>query len=170
MIISNVDEKRVSKLNTYLKSRTPGSGPSLPAPSGTDRSITLHPPDSEVVERLLQNLKGEAKKWMDIAIKEIGIPPDHRIAEYAASTDLGPQPTSVPWQSMFVNWVMETAGYPGTHSGLGRSWLKWGKESERQIGAIVVFARPNSPGSVVGFYVEENKDKDEILVLGWQHL
>jgi hypothetical protein len=105
-----VDERRVSKLNAYLESRTPGSGPSLPAPSGTDHKITPHPPDAEVVERLMRNLKGEEKKWMEIAINEISIQPDRRIAEYDASTALGPQPESVPWQSMFVNWVMETAG------------------------------------------------------------
>lgn len=164
-----IDDRRVSQLKTYLASRTPGSGPSLPAPSGatTDRKIVLHPPDPEVMEQLIQNLKGQEKQWMDIAIKEIGVAPPDRIGEYFNTTTLGQQQhsESLPWQSPFVNWVMVTAKYKGTNSALSRSWLNWGKESERRIGAIVIFQRPATATTGVGFYVDENKDKHEIVVL-----
>ena len=64
--------------------------------------------------------------WMPIARDEIGVAEgqgDPRISQYFATATLGPQPSSVPWCSAFVNFCVTRGGATGTNSALARSWL-----------------------------------------------
>jgi uncharacterized protein (TIGR02594 family) len=140
-----------------------------PLPSASNQpSIELHPPDPAFIADLRNKLHGEEKKWMTVALSEIGIPSSDRIHEYNVSTGLENLASSIPWNSQFVNWVMMNAGYTGTHSGLARSWLNWGVQSEEKLGAIVVLARPdNNPArGTVGFFVGTDKDNNLIILGG----
>src|SRR5205823_8238004 len=70
--------------------------------------------------------------WMPIARDEIGVAEgqgDPRISQYFATTTLGPQPSSVPWCSAFVNFCVTRGGASGTNSALARSWLSWGQNA-----------------------------------------
>ena len=60
-----------------------------------------------------------------------------------------------PWCASFTNWVMEQAGYKGTHDAGAQSWASWGEEiSTPRYGAITVCTREASPTKYhVGFYL-----------------
>jgi len=76
------------------------------------------------------------------------------------------------WCSAFVNHVMISSGYTGTHSLAARSWQHWGRNIKKRdrknyFGAIAVFTRPskkNPNAGHVGFYVGETKYS--YLILG----
>jgi uncharacterized protein (TIGR02594 family) len=140
----------------------------MPLPStSTEPSIELHPPDPALIADLRNKLHGEEEKWMTVALSEIGIPSSDRIHEYNVSVGLEDSSSILPWNSQFVNWVMVTAGYTGTHSGLARSWLNWGVPSPEKLGAIVVLSRSDNQPifGTVGFYAGTDKDNN-IIILG----
>jgi uncharacterized protein (TIGR02594 family) len=135
----------------------------LPSAFPGPQVIEPHPPNPQLIESVLGKLQGEEKKWMTIAISEIGVPNEERIREYAASIN---SDDIRIWHGDFVNWVMTTAGYTGTNSGSARSWLTWGLSSTERIGAIVVLARPNDElGGTVGFYLGADGNNN-IITLG----
>jgi uncharacterized protein (TIGR02594 family) len=115
-----------------------------------------------------------AFSWFDIAKNELGIcekagsDDSPRVVEYLRSTSLGAAMASndeTPWCSAFVNFCVEQAGFAGTDSAMARSWLKWGRKTDKPVtGCIAVFARGNPPSGHVAFYVSETND--EIKVLG----
>jgi hypothetical protein len=125
----------------------------LPGPLPGPQVIEPHPPNPQLIESVLGKLQGEEKKWMTIAISEIGVPNEERIREYAAfisSHDI------VIWHSELVNWVMTTAGYTGTNSGSARFWLKW---------VLFLLALMTKRGGTVGFYLGADKNNN-IIILG----
>jgi uncharacterized protein (TIGR02594 family) len=83
-----------------------------------------------------------------LASREIGITErkgDHlhnpRILEYHATTTLGDWGRSrdeTPWCSSFVNWSVVGAGKEGTDNALARSWIRWGRVSNYELGSVVV--------------------------------
>ena len=91
-----------------------------------------------------------------------------RVVQYLRSTSLGGAMASndeTPWCSAFVNFCVEQAGFAGTDSAMARSWLKWGRNTDKPAtGCIAVFARGNPPSGHVAFFVSETND--EIKVLG----
>jgi uncharacterized protein (TIGR02594 family) len=104
----------------------------------------------------------ESPPWLEVAKGELGVAEvpgarsNDRIIEYFAHTRLGGNAIndSTAWCSAFVNFVMDTAGYRGTHRANARSWLGWGvKLEEPCVGAITVLWRghPGSPQGHVGF-------------------
>lgn len=71
------------------------------------------------------------------------------------------------WCSAFVNWVLYKAGMKGTNLLNARSFLSWGKVTEKpQLADIVVLWRDSKTSwkGHVGFFICE-KEKD-IMVLG----
>lgn len=109
--------------------------------------------------------------WLPIALAEQGVkeyPGDGdnpRIIEYLHSTTLeAPMGSNdeTPWCSAFVNWCVERAGYEGTDSAWAKSWLYWGKATEKpRRGCVVVFTREG--GGHVGFYMGETKTAIKVL-------
>lgn len=124
-----------------------------------------------------------AEDWMKVAVEEIGVREipgagsNERIEEYFKKTSLGAQTDDVPWCSAFVNWVMDTAGYPRTNSAMARSWVNYGRDAGALTpGAIVVLKRGAPPKGHVGFCVRVEDDtvfllggnqRDEVNVTGF---
>jgi uncharacterized protein (TIGR02594 family) len=91
-----------------------------------------------------------------LASREIGVTErkgDHlhnpRILEYHDTTTLGDWGRSrdeTPWCSSFINWSMVEAGKEGTDNALARSWIRWGRPSNYELGSVVVIKR-RRPGS-----------------------
>ena len=112
---------------------------------------------------------GQEFPWMQIARAERGVAEgsgDPRIAEYFKTTSLGPQPSSVPWCSAFVNFCVAASGLVGTNSALARSWLVWGQGVASFVpGCIVIGSRGSPALGHVGFYVGD-AGQDSILLLG----
>lgn len=52
--------------------------------------------------------------------------------------------SDTPWCSCYANKKIQDAGGRGTRSPLARSWLAWGKESEGNVGDLVVLKRGDS--------------------------
>jgi uncharacterized protein (TIGR02594 family) len=133
-------------------------------PSALGAVTEPHPPDPALIAKVKDGLQGNEKKWMTIAISQIGIPNDTRIKEYLATVQ-PPPADSIIWHTEFVNWVMTSAGYTAPNSPLARSWLTWGASSDERVGAITVLSRDDSPvGGTVGFFV--GGDKDSLILLG----
>lgn len=108
-----------------------------------------------------------------IALKEMGtsevdgVGNNPKIVQYHAATSLKAMVDSVSWCSSFVNWVMQQARLPSTHSAAARSWLYYGEETKNpKQGDIVVLWRddPKSMSGHVGFYMEH--DQFSVSVLG----
>ncbi len=112
-------------------------------------------------------LAADSPAWLKIAIGEIGQKEGNnkRITEYFASTNLGPQPDTLPWNSAFVNWVISQVGLHGTGSGTARSWLNWGTAIDLRVGCIAVLWRvsPERDTGHVGFFIGEDGDRLRIL-------
>lgn len=71
-----------------------------------------------------------------------------RIAEYAKHTTLRATSDEIPWCASFANFVVDTAGFTGTHLANARSFLKWGVPLKHPIlGCIVVLKRGDSATS-----------------------
>lgn len=66
-----------------------------------------------------------------------------RIMEYEKHTNRGYTGSDEEaWCSKFANFVVDTAGFTGTHSAAARSWLGWGVPIVVPVkGCIVVFDR-----------------------------
>ena len=111
--------------------------------------------------------------WMPIARDEIGVAEgqgDPRISQYFATTTLGPQPSSVPWCSAFVNFCVTRGGATGTNSALARSWLSWGQNAASLLpGCIVVLSRGSPALGHVGLYVGDDGQGSIRLLGGNQH-
>jgi uncharacterized protein (TIGR02594 family) len=111
--------------------------------------------------------------WMPIARDEVGVAEgqgDPRISQYFATTTLGPQPSSVPWCSAFVNFCVARGGDTGTNSALARSWLTWGQNAASLLpGCIVVLSRGSPALGHVGFYVGDDGQGSIRLLGGNQH-
>lgn len=106
----------------------------------------------------------------EIGVKEIpGKASNSRIIEYAKDLGWGAwySDDSIPWCSVFANWVVKKAGYKPSGSAAARSWLEWGKAVKNPVpGCIVVFKRGNSNWQGhVAFYVGEGSN-GYIRVLG----
>ena len=116
-----------------------------------------------------QPAPGQGFPWMPIARGELGVAEgaaDARITEYFRTTSLGPEPSSVPWCSAFVNFCVERGGLIGTNSALARSWLTWGQDAGDFLpGCIVVGSRGSPALGHVGFYIGDD-GQGSILVLG----
>lgn len=103
-------------------------------------------------------------KWIEIAesyvgTKEVSGPKNNstvvnfwkRIGLSGISND------EVPWCAAFVGAVLTDAGFSSTHSGLAKSYLRWGVALDKPVyGCVVVFTRKG--GGHVGFVVGQNKD------------
>lgn len=95
--------------------------------------------------------------------KEIkGAEHNSRIIAYHATTTLRADKDETAWCSSFVNWCLKQAGIKGTDSAAAISWLKWGKVTNAQTGAITVIYNSKAAnssltvsGNHVGFLVQE---------------
>ncbi len=114
--------------------------------------------------------------WMTYARNEIkqkeikGAEHNPRIIAYHATTTLNADKDETAWCSSFVNWCLKQAGIKGTDSAAAISWLKWGKSTNAQAGAITVIynlKKANSSlttsGNHVGFLVQETATHFAIL-------
>lgn len=119
-------------------------------------------------------MREEACKEMhSVAKSELGISEvlgnvaNPRIIEYASHTTLKATSDEVPWCSSFANFVVDTAGFKGTHSAAARSWLKWGVAIDEPIlGCIVVFKRGKPPSGHVAFCDHPDISNGIIRVIG----
>lgn len=111
--------------------------------------------------------------WFDIAKKELGVAELHgprdnpRIVEYLRSTSLRGDMASndeTPWCSAFVNFCIEQSGFAGTDSAMARSWLKWGRSTDKPLtGCIAVFKRGEPPSGHVAFFVADYGNNISVL-------
>jgi uncharacterized protein (TIGR02594 family) len=125
----------------------------------------LPPPRDGEVQRALEDAAlVNTRSWLQIAAAEIGQrerpgpSANPRILRYMENTRHAFDSDEEPWNSQFVNFVMEQDRYAGTDDGRAQSWLSWGKDSlevgEPVVGAIVVASRVGMPqGGVAGFYL-----------------
>lgn len=117
---------------------------------------------------------------MTIAEAELGIEENRsttthtaRILEYHQTTTLRASDDETPWCASFVNWVLITAGIPGTNSAAAISWLKWGYPLKQGVhGAVTVLKKKgggpdkksgSSSGNHVGFCVSEAGNRIRVL-------
>lgn len=151
---------------------------SAPAPAEQSAGTTEIPAFSAACDRTsyvvnldeLGQLRTEAElvntaAWVNVAIGELGQreysgeEANPHIVAYMATAEPKLRSDEQPWNSQFVNYVMNRAGKTGTNSGLARSWLNWGKNpidevGERVVGSVVVASRAGVPGGgVAGFYL-----------------
>lgn len=97
----------------------------------------------------------QARSWMERATAELGVSEvtgagsNSRIIEYHSTTSLAARSDSVPWCSSFVNWVLNSAGIPGTQSATALSWRNWGVSSRGPTyGAVAVIDYGGGKGHV----------------------
>jgi uncharacterized protein (TIGR02594 family) len=152
-----------------------GSGPARP---GIERENRTQVPRELIADLTARAANARTLNWMQHAIAELGVTripgPDNnsRIMEYARFVGL--QATwnnfdeDVPWQGLFVNFVLKKAGYDQFPSSplAARAWKEWGVELDKpKFGALAVFWRisPASPTGLVGFVVEEDESSISIL-------
>ena len=86
------------------------------------------------------------QKLHDIAMVELGVhetpgpEATARILEYTKHTTLDAQSDETAWCASFMNYVTDTAGFPGTHSAAAASFLTWGVPIDAPIlGCLVVW-------------------------------
>ena len=116
--------------------------------------------------------------WVNIAIGELGQreyagdEANPRVLAYMATAQPKFTSDERPWNSQFVNYVLNRAGKTGTNSGLARSWLSWGKDAIAEVGdpvvgAVVVASRDNIPGGgAAGFYMGTAPDGSVRMLAG----
>jgi uncharacterized protein (TIGR02594 family) len=69
---------------------------------------------------------------------------------------------SIPWCGLFMAYIAKKADKPVVDQPLwARSWVKFGKPSEPELGAVLVFRRDS--GGHVGLYVGEDDDCYHVL-------
>lgn len=123
-----------------------------------------------------ENVAIEGPEWFRIALREEGVTEvggsgnNPRILEYHATTSLDrkmARQDRTAWCSSFVNWCMKQAGIRGTGSAWALDWANWGRPLEEpRPGCVVVFSRtPRSgdPGGHVGFFLDEDRSRINIL-------
>lgn len=112
--------------------------------------------------------------WMPIARSKLGIheipgPETQKfIGDCLASVGL-PRDDSISWCSAFANKIMEMAGYKGTHSGMARSWLRWGREptdEEFGEGVIVILWRGDPDGEMGHVFFLTDWTDDTVTGIG----
>lgn len=71
-----------------------------------------------------------------------------------------------PWCAAYVNWVLESSGYPGTGSARARSFEDWGKQGGAWPGHVAVLwrKRRNGRSGHVAFVLRVSGDR--VLLLG----
>lgn len=116
--------------------------------------------------------------WVNIAIGELGQrefsgdDANPRIIAYMATAQPEFASDERPWNSQFVNYVLNRAGKTGTNSGMARSWLSWGKDAIAEVGdpvvgSVVVASRDNIPGGgAAGFYLGTAPDGGVRMLAG----
>lgn len=100
--------------------------------------------------------------WMQVALGEIGVREDTRLAKstprieaYHASTRGGIAPDDLSWCSSFINWVFLQVAIEGTRSKTASSWYTWGDPVDPKnpkalkFGCVVLMAKsdPDAGGS-----------------------
>jgi uncharacterized protein (TIGR02594 family) len=149
------------------------------APDGYWLRVRYHEQEGWASAKYLQPVYQDALlgafPWFDFAlleyqqnIAEVAGPGAHpRIVQYLRSTSLNAAMAAsdeTPWCSAFVNFCVEQTGYAGTDSAMARSWLHWGKPTDRPVpGCIVVFSRGEPPSGHVAFYVGQTADQIRVL-------
>lgn len=94
----------------------------------------------------------------------LGASHNARIVEYHTATSLGASDDETPWCASFVNWVLQQEGITGTNSAAARSFVKWGVESELELGALVVLKRGTKAWQGhVGFLYSSSDEYVELL-------
>ena len=78
--------------------------------------------------------------------------------------------STLPWCSVFMNYIAEKSGVYGTGKANARSWLDWGHEvsiDEAEPGDVIIFWRGNKDSwkGHVGLFVNYRNDK-LVRVLG----
>jgi len=114
--------------------------------------------------------------WVSFARNEVnqkeikGSKNNPRIIAYHATTTLRANNDETAWCSSFVNWCLKQAGTKGTDSAAAISWLKWGKATSAQSGAIIVIYNSKAAnsgltvsGNHVGFLIQETATHFVIL-------
>jgi uncharacterized protein (TIGR02594 family) len=107
---------------------------------------------------------------LQIAISQIGTfeysgrLTNPHVAKYLTSVGL-PGIDSIPWCAAFVNWCLQEGGVKGTNSGLARSFLYWGNNTDDpKPGDIVVLRRGVDPRKGhVGFYLDKSNGYIRLL-------
>lgn len=138
----------------------------------------------ELNQALEMATAANSDRLLSIAAEEIGVREvpgpgfNPRIAEYNRSANAGfdPEDEAISWNSQFVGWVAQQAGYESTGSAQSRSWEDWGQSSEDvtgdwQVGCIMVawrFAENDGRGTV-GFYLGESGDGSVRVLSGNIH-
>lgn len=112
-------------------------------------------------------------KIHETAVKELGIhetpgpEATARIVEYAKHTTLSANSDETPWCSSFCNFVVDTAGFKGTHLANARSWLDWGIVLDKPIvGCVVVLKRDPPPSGHVGICNNADIENGIIQIVG----
>jgi len=130
-------------------------------------------PEQEKIELSEMEKSDFISPWYNVAKKELGVfeiaGPKHnpRILEYLQTVSDEFKADEIAWCSAFVNWCFTECDAEGTKKANARSWLKWGRMTEKpELGDVVVFWRVdrNSWQGHVGFYAGEKDSK--ILILG----
>ena len=111
----------------------------------------------------------------EVGVKEFSDGNNPRIIEYNQSVDFGATDDETPWNSQFLGWIVQKAGYPvvtGPGSGLSRIWENWGQDSEVLVGEWVVGCimvawrqSQNSPLGLAGIYLGD-RDENSVRILG----
>lgn len=171
----------ISVIERYSQEEFPKDARELLQESASPISQTASNPEPLTQAELATALEAAAAVGNDtilkIAAKEVGVRevpgPGHnpRIAEYnqAMSLSFSPTDDDIPWNSQFLGWVVQQAGYTDfPNSAVSRSWEAWGQSSEDaigdwEIGCIAVAWRrsPDSGTGIAGIYIG---DKDEQYV------
>lgn len=126
-------------------------------------------------ERCKQENDALPAQWLCIARLEVGLQEvrgngsKNRILGYARSIGVDYSDDSIPWQGLFVAWVITQtdSGMPLPKNPLGsRNWLEFGEPSETPgPGDVLVFWRGSKEGFLgrVGFYFSEDETNFHVL-------
>ncbi len=95
---------------------------------------------------------------------------NERILQYAKESGFeNYNSDSIPWCSVFMNWIAMKAGYERTNKANARSWLSVGNSVEQpEPGDVVIFWREsiNSWKGHVGLFVGYSRDLTRVYCLG----
>lgn len=112
--------------------------------------------------------------WLIVALDELadgvlevpGPGSNPRILDYLATVGLSNVGDETPWCAGFVQWCLQQAGRPGTGRAAARSYLRWGRQTTADVGAVAVLWRGSPKGwqGHVGFVLD--KDAATVTLLG----
>lgn len=128
--------------------------------------------DGVPAERTMRPLQGTP--WMIEAQSLLGVTEDTSdddnplIMGWAETLDIDFEGDEVPWCGLFIAHCFgsQLPTEPRPSGPLGaRNWRRFGKETEPQFGALLVFWRGSPDGTLghVGFYVGENRTHFHVL-------